>query len=230
MNINLTAPTKWSELTADQFRELTKTMTMHLTREEFLLVAFCKLTGVRRTGGDTYVDADGRRFGMEAWQVADFCERLGWLLEAPDYVPSPGTEDTYLRDMTFVDWWEMDSHMRVWVETGSAESLAIARAKVGMPPQEADERELLHLRLWWQWVSGWLSEKYPNVFAKGEGDGRPQSPFDTLNEISYMVRKAGLYGTPEEVATAPVHTVLRDVDAEIEAAKRMERELKRPRK
>lgn len=222
MNIDLKAPSGWDELNADHFRELTKMLTMHITREELLVIAFCKFTGVKRIDGNRYVTADGAKFEMQEWQLIDFCERLSWMLEKPNFVTCPGKVDSYLRDVNFGDYWEIDSQFRLWSENHNPESLSIIIRKIGIIQHDLDESEVLHLSLWWQWVSDMLVEKYPSVFLKNEDGGGGQSPFDTLNEINYMLRKSGLYSDVERVYDANVHSVLHDLNAEIEAAKRNE--------
>ena len=91
MNINLTAPTKWGEMTADQFRMVVKVSLLHLTESERLFVLLCQLTGIRRY-------ADEGQFGKGSMEpkvraAIRFCEGrpdrvaiIGSLEKAPEAV------------------------------------------------------------------------------------------------------------------------------------------------
>lgn len=233
MNINLTAPTKWSELTADQFRMVVKTMLLHLTESERLLVLLCQLTGIRiygePSGGKTelFVTAEGQAFTMQDYEIEDFCNRLRWLIDTvPDDLPNPTKKDAYLRDISFGDWFEADTQFRLYEDDNDLNHFSVILPKLGEEAHEVDETEAVMLKMWWNCVMAQIAPMYPNVFAKSEGSGGGFNPFKNLQEMHLLLNDDRPQDN-EKIDDARLHDVLSALDSKIEKLKRREAEYNR---
>ena len=229
MNINLTAPTKWSELTADQFRMVVKTMLLHLTESERLFVLLCQLTGIRCYADEDnkFVTADGQDFRLQDYEIVDFCERLRWLIDTvPDDLPNPTKKDDYLRDISFGDWFEADIQFRQYEDDHDLSHFNIILKKLGEWPRMIDEAEAIVLKMWWNCVMGKIGPMYPNVFAKSEGSGGVYNPFKSLQEMHLLLNDDRPQDN-EKIDDARLHDVLSALDSKIEKLKRREAELRK---
>lgn len=229
MNINLTAPTKWGELTADQFRMVVKVSLLHLTESERLFVLLCQLTGIRRyvDEDNKFVTADGQDFRLQDYEIVDFCERLRWLIDTvPDVIPNPSKRDDYLRDISFGDWFEADIQFRQYEDDHDLSHFNIILRKLGEWPRMIDEAEAIVLKLWWNYVMGVIGPMYPNVFAKSEGSGGGFNPFKNLQEMHLLLNDDRPQDN-EKIDDARLHDVLSALDSKIEKLKRRDAELKK---
>lgn len=229
MNINLTAPTKWGELTADQFRMVVKVSLLHLTESERLFVLLCQLTGIRRyvDEDNKFVTADGQDFRLQDYEIVDFCERLRWLIDTvPDVIPNPSKRDDYLRDISFGDWFEADIQFRQYEDDHDLSHFNIILRKLGEWPRMIDEAEAIVLKLWWNYVMGVIGPMYPNVFAKSEGGGGGFNPFKNLQEMHLLLNDDRPQDN-EKIDDARLHDVLSALDSKIEKLKRRDAELKK---
>jgi len=229
MNINLTAPTRWGELTLDQFRMVAKTMLLHLTESERLLVLLCQLTGIRiygePSGGKTelFVTDEGQAFTMQDYEIADFCDRLRWLIDTvPDELPNPTKKDAYWRDISFGDWFEADTQFRLYEDDNDLSHFAIILPKLAEEPHEIDETEAVMLKMWWNCVMAQIAPMYPNVFVKGEGGGA-FNPFKNLQEMHLLLNDDHPQEN-ERIDNSGLHDVLSALDSVIDKLKRREAE------
>ena len=234
MIINLTAPTQWGEMTLDQFRMVVKTMLLHLTESERLLVLLCQLTGIRiygePSGGKTelFVTAEGQAFTMQDYEIEDFCNRLRWLIDdiEPDNLPNPTKRDDYLRDISFGDWFEADTQFRLYEDDNDLTHFAAILPKLGEEAHEIDEAEAIMLKMWWNCVMGKIGPMYPNVFAKNEGGGGGFNSFKNLQEMHLLLNDDRPQDN-ERIDEARLHDVLSALDSKIEKLKRREAEYNR---
>lgn len=243
MNINLTAPTKWGELTADQFRMVVKVSLLHLTESERLFVLLCQLTGIRRYADEDnkFVTDDGQDFRLRDYEIVDFCERLRWLIDTvPDVIPNPSKRDEYLRDISFGDWFEADTQFRLYEDDHDLGHFAIILPKLGLDSPAGlpltpsgggiDEAEAIVLKLWWNYVMGIIGPMYPNVFAKSDpstgSGGGGFNPFKNLQEMHLLLNDDRPQDN-EKIDDARLHDVLSALDSKIEKMKLREAEYNR---
>lgn len=218
MNIDLKAPTKWSELNEEQFRMVVETLQLHLVEEEMLFVLFCQLTGVRRYDGTMkFVTEDGQDFRLQEWELADFCDRLRWIIETePDSIPNPTFRDDYLRDMSFGDWFETDTQLRLYAEDGDVSHFDVILPKLGMAlVKPLGRTTAAMIALWWRSVMETIAPKYPNVFEKrDDSSDTAYDPFRQLQDFHLLLND----DHPQENARideANVHDVLSALDNKI---------------
>lgn len=235
--IDLKAPTTWKELTVEQLRMVVETLLLHLTEEERLVVLLCQLTGIRvtelftRDRSARFKTAEGEAFVLRDYEIADFCNRLRWILDTiPDELPNPTKMDDYLCDMTFGDWFEADTHFRLYEDDHDLAHFETILPKLGMEPHELDEVEAEMLRMWWNTVMGQIGPEYSNVFAKtnpatGSGGGR-FDPFKSLQEMHLLLND----DRPQEnerIDNSRLHDVLSALDSKIAKLKAREEAYKK---
>ena len=226
MIINLTAPTRWGELTLEQLRMVVKTLLLHLTEEERLLVLLCQLTGIRCYADEDnkFVTADGQDFRMQDYEIADFCERLRWLIDTvPDELPNPTKKDPYLRDITFGDWFEADTQFRLYEADHDLSHFNIILPKLDEEPRELEEVDAVVLKLWWNSVMGKIGPMYPHVFVKVEGGGGEFNPFKSLQEMHLLLNDDHPQEN-EKIDNSRLHDVLSALDSAIAKLKAREAE------
>ncbi len=218
MNIELKAPTDWSELTKEQFRMVVETLQLHLTEEEMLFTLFCQLTGVRRYD-DTmkFVTEDGQDFRLQDWELADFCDRFRWIIETePESIPNPTCKDDYLRDMSFGDWFEIDTQLRLYADDYDISRFDVILPKLGLAVvKPMSKTTAAMIGLWWRSVMETIAPLYPNVFEKrDDSSDTTYDPFRQLQDFHLLLND----DHPQENAKideANVHDVLSALDNKI---------------
>lgn len=231
----MTLPICWGDLTLQQLRTVVEVLLMQLSPEERLTVLFCRLSGVKimeRREGTTRLKADdGSRFDMPDALLADCAERLRWIIDqAPDELPNPTKTDEYLRDMSFGDWFETDTHFRLYESDKDLSHFDTIVPKLYGDTHQVDKVDAEVLRMWWNMVMSRISARYPNVFSSsgGNGDGMAD-PFKNLQEMHLLLND----DRPQEnerIDDSRLHDVLAALDSKIGKLKRQKAELERIRR
>lgn len=244
MNIELKAPTKWRDLTLKQLRCVAETFNMRLSKEEMLLVLMCRLTGIRVNidryvrSGVMVVTYQGKRYRVSAQELSDLCGRFEWLLdEQPCDIVNPTDVDGHLLAVKFGKWFYADATLYILARKRSEgrfgkdeiEDLKDALQTLGGKKDAvriADEADFDMVLLWWNGVGNMLRELYPFVFAD---DGNPKSdysPFKNLQNIHLMLN-GGRPQDNEAIDQCDLHDVLSSLNAKIEEAERMKKEMQK---
>lgn len=223
--IELKAPASWGEMTVDQLKLVVKLMRLQLTREELLLTLFLNFTGVKKSGNG-FITIDGAMFGMEDYEIMDFCNRISFILdEMPCDIANPTTVDGHLNNISFGNYFHADALMYGYRKKNDKEMVRNALYDLGMWKESIDEDYAELVSLWWTGVQQWLKLQYPLVFADGEGGGEGYNPLKARQNILLMLND----GKPQDndaIENAQVHDVLSALEHKIEQAKDMERRLK----
>ena len=241
MNIDLKVPTKWRELTVPQLRIVADTFRMHLTKEEMLAVLLCRLTGIRididryTRKGVMSVTYQGRRYRVSDQQLSDLCGRFEWLFEDdPCDIANPTGVDGHLRTVKFGDWFQADAALYGLAkdrENGKPDTKAMSDAlkllgDTRKTVRIADETEFDMVLLWWNGVGNMLRELYPYVFTSEDKPKKEYSPFKNLQNIHLMLN-AGRPQDNEAIDHCDLHDVLSSLNAKIEEAERMKKEMQK---
>lgn len=223
--IELKAPASWGEMTVDQLKLVVKLMRLQLTREELLLTLFLNFTGVKKSE-NYFITIDGAMFGMEDYEIMDFCNRISFILdEMPCDIANPTTVDGHLNNISFGNYFHADALMYGYRKKNDKEMVRNALYDLGMWKESIDEDYAELVSLWWTGVQQWLKLQYPLVFADGEGGGEGYNPLKARQNILLMLND----GKPQDndaIENAQVHDVLSALEHKIEQAKDMERRLK----
>lgn len=192
MIIDLKYPTSWTEVSREQLMIISALMLKNLTREEFLFVSFCRLTGIHllmRPGQDedtlaaVYHFKKGKhRFDMPVTAIQQACEELSFVLDTvalPDS-PLPGV-NARLYDKTFKQFYFADAYFGRYQETKEMKWLALMCESLTGKQPRLKPVDAVALTFWWIGLKGHYKKTYPNVFTEGESSGK--NPAETLQEI-----------------------------------------------
>lgn len=223
--IELKAPASWGEMTVDQLKLVVKLMRLQLTREELLLTLFLNFTGVKKSE-NYFITIDGAMFGMEDYEIMDFCNRISFILdEMPCDIANPTTVDGHLNNISFGNYFHADALMYGYRKKNDKEMVRSALRDLGMKMESIDDDYAELVALWWSGVQQWLKQQYPLVFADGDGGGEGYNPLNARQNILLMLTD----GRPQDnkaVERAQAHDVLGALEHKIEQAKEMERRMK----
>lgn len=238
MTIDLTIPKDWSEVSAEQLRCIVELYDAELSREAFLLVLLCKLSGIAMVAGTSekdgkktvhtlFKDKDGNTFKLEDWAVADFCGRLAYTLDTvPRDIACPFSWDRHLIDATFASWFHADALMLRYYATQNEEFMKAAMEDLGDPHDNLTRLDVELMRIWWEDFQDWLIEQYPLVFKKtGKGLEGVISPLETRKNIMLMLNE-GRPQDNERIEDSNLHDVLSALQYKIEEAEHVKQALK----
>lgn len=225
MRIDLKVPEKWSDLTLDQLKVVAETLSRCLSKEEALALLLYRLTGMVQdpSTGET-VTVEGVRFRMQPRQLAAIAKRLEWVWNTPsEGCPNPSKKDRYLRDMTFGDWFECDTQMRLYIQDADPGHFNAILRKLGEDPRKTEPWERTMYLLWWQGVQATIAPMYPNVFEKSEG-ASGYNPFKAIQDMHLLLND----DRPQDNAAiddSNLHDALAALDSRISKIKAKQEDL-----
>lgn len=238
MRVELTIPSGWHEVTLQQLRILAEHSLLEMPREASEVSLLCKLAGLTMlpspgkdgaalNGVMKFRDENGVEFGLEDWQLADFCKRLAWYYDdMPCDVVCPVEIDAHLLATSFGDYFHADALMFGYASTGDVGLVKKALADLGVQ-QDVSDIDAVMVLIWWRGLKQWLSGEYPDVFAgsKDGGDGS-YSPLAARRNIMLMLNG----GHPQDndaIERANMHDVLAALQHQVETAKKEEEMMRR---
>lgn len=223
--IELTIPENWKEVTREQLGVIAAVMNEKLTREETLMVMFCRFTGLKSEGNRVFVTQDGKRIIMEPWQMADFCGRLSFIMdELPNDIVNPTGVNSYLDDITFGKYFHADALMYAYKMSDDPKLVRKALNDLGERGWYMSKQHANEVALWWAGVQQWLKGQYPLVY-EGEGEGEEYDPLKARQNIMLMLND----NKPQDnqsIEDSNMHDVLSSLQQKIELAKRLEEQMK----
>ena len=224
--IELKAPASWGEMTVDQLKLVVKLMRLQLTREELLLTLFLNFTGVKKSE-NYFITIDGAMFGMEDYEIMDFCNRISFILdEMPCDIANPTTVDGHLNNISFGNYFHADALMYGYRKKNDKEMVRNALYDLGMGKESIDEDYAELVSLWWTGVQQWLKIQYPTVFDCDGESGEAYDPLKARQNIMLMLNN----NCPQDnqrIEDSKMHDVLSALQAKIEHARQLEEEMKR---
>jgi len=227
MRIDLNIPLSWQELTLDQLRDVVVATSGSMNKNEALIYLFCRFAGVKMAGKSLFATADGRKFRMEAWQLADICKKLEYIFtDMPcDTVP-PISVNRHLVETSFDDYFYADSMILKFRQTQDVNDMLEAVKALGDKRKSLDEIECGMMLIWWGGIQQWLKGEYPDVFSGGEGESDGYNPFKTRQNIMLMLNDNRPQDN-ERIGSSNMHDVLAALDNKIKQAKEIERQMKK---
>lgn len=192
MNIDLKYPTSWTEVSREQLMIISALMLKNLTREEFLFIMFCRLTGIHllmrpELDEDTlsavyHFKKGKKRFDLPVTAIQQACEELSFVLDTvglPDS-PLPGV-NSKLYDKTFKQFYFADAYFGRYQETKGVKWLVLmCQSLTGKQPR-LKSVDAMAISFWWIGLKDHYKKTYPNVFTEGDSSGK--NPAETLQEI-----------------------------------------------
>ena len=220
--IELSMPVNWKEVTKEQLGIIASLMNEQLTREETLLVLFCRFTGLKHEGRGVFVTAQGQRIRLEAWQLHDFCGRLAYIMdEKPCDIVNPTKVNSYLDDITFGAYFHADSLMYGYLLKGDPKLVQKALRDLGDHSWWMSKQRATEILLWWTGVQQWLKGQYPDVFATKKGDADGYDPLTARQNIMLLLNDDNPQDNTQ-IEESKMHDVLAALQHKIEYAKMLQ--------
>ena len=225
--IEVSMPVNWKEVTKEQLGIIASLMNEQLTREETLLVLFCRFTGLKHEGRGVFVTAQGQRIRLEAWQLHDFCGRLAYIMdEKPCDIVNPTKVNSYLDDITFGAYFHADSLMYGYLLKGDPKLVQKALRDLGDHSWWMSKQRATEILLWWTGVQQWLKGQYPLVLEETGSSTEPYDPLKARQNIMLMLNN-DMPQDNEHIEQSKMHDVLSALQSKIEHAKQREEQMKR---
>lgn len=236
MELNLSVPSSWSELTQPQLRTLLMAVAsanLHAsaTRTSRLRVAVrCILVwnGLRSLGSDSHVCVlrkEGREYPVSVTDIAAVAGSLEWISSLPetpvrlDVIDGAKAAEPDIEDLTFNDYLSCETLWQVW-QTALDDDILVRMARIlyRKPDIRMKPYETVSIFYWWAGVKNLLTARYHDFFrpapVKYGADVRPDP--DTLRRNMDAQIRALTKGdiTKEDTVLAmPVHRALTELDA-----------------
>ena len=136
MNINITAPLSWNELSLRDLKHVAQVMTLpELDRTHASIMLFCKLAGLRmkkNIAGSVFFKKGRQKFILEPYQLMDFSQRFGYIFdERPCDIVNPTKIDSHLIDVKFGDYYFANAMMTRYQFTGEKKFIRQALKALG---------------------------------------------------------------------------------------------------
>lgn len=238
--IELTAPTSWGELTRQQLVDVAGVLCLHLQREEMLVTLFCLLANVRlERKRRAYVLHHGETSApISIEEIADLSSRFGWAIDTePDRLPNPSQADDFLRDTSFGDWFEADTHFRLYEKDEDQTHFDIILPLLKEQPRKMDKAEAKAYLWWWRTLQQQLAEAYPNVLERKDEPDQGETPeavaeYDPFKQLQnfHLLLNEDKPQENERIDNTRLHDVLSALDNKILKLRMQQEELEKLRR
>ena len=255
MEINLTAPQSWKELSPKQLIYISWLMCRgNLTEKEFHTYAFVRLTGIKvlnKVDDTWHCKYKKNHFTLSAEQVLSFSGQFTWLTQSiGEVTPLPelkkiAHQDVRLRKLPLEQYLACENYYQAYLFTKKEEFLNKLIASFYLGDEEfndgytAERAELFeklsfHIRhtvfLWFYGLKSVFQKQFPNFFQKVEStfDEKPQAP-NMLTQINNMIRmlNGGDITKTETIYKIDTWEALAELDAKARENKELERRMKK---
>ena len=242
MNIELTAPSSWKELTESQLIYISWLLTTRaLSKEELRAHAFVRLTGltvITRHNGLWVCEFKKQRFILQPEAVTSFCRKFSFLTDGITEI-TPLVEmadqacvDIRMRGIPLKQYLACENYYQAFVFTQQESFLNYLCACFYTDREKFNDNETaerakefeeipFHIRytvfLWYFGLKGVLSKSFPNFFRKAEelDEDEPATAPDMRKVMNNMVR--ALTGGDVTKLHAVYNTETWDALAELDA-------------
>lgn len=196
MEIKLSYPQSWEDVTREQLLVISSLMLKKRTREELLMDLFCRLACIRvakwKAGIDEgtpqarYFFFKGKKqFSLSVEAVAKACEDLSFLVDKIGLPESPLLSiNTKLYGISFKQYYFADAYFHKYQDTKEVAYFCMMHnALTGFKIKKPEKNEIFAVTIWWTGLKEYFKNKYPNVLKEGDGTSNDRTPADTLQEI-----------------------------------------------
>lgn len=222
MNINLSYPTSWEEVTREQLAIIAVEMLKKRTKEELLLEIFRKINNMTillRPGIDEdtpvaefYFKRKGQKFTLPAQTIAQACNEMSFILDSVGLPESPILSvSRKLYDTSFKQYYFADAYFGRYIQTGEKSyMIAFYESLCGVKRKDLTEAEILELKIWWSGVKKVFQEMYPQVLKETDDEdfGPSKNPAEVLQDILLTLNENHPEKNPQILAS-DVHAVMK---------------------
>ena len=230
MNINITAPLSWNELSLSDLKHVAQVMMLpeiDMTQASILL--FCKLAGLKmkkNLENTVFFKMGKQSFVLEPYQLMDFSQQFAFIFkEKPCDIVNPTKIDSHLIDVKFGDYYFANAMMRRFQYTGEKKFVRQALKALGQRTIYLSKMKGMMIWIWWTGVQSYLQDLYPLVFPKSDGESDKTS-YQVLQDIFLMLNENKPQDN-KEIAQAELHSVLSALQNKIEQYNREKEAIKR---
>ncbi|MDR2086836.1 MAG: hypothetical protein LBP72_06635 [Dysgonamonadaceae bacterium] len=258
MELDLTAPRSWKELSPGQLIYISWLMTSRqLTKEELHTCAFVRFTGIQvlhKKAGYWLCYHRKRYFTLSPEQALFFCRKFAWLTDSiGEVTPLPKLKgvahhDARLRGLPFIQYISCESYYQAFIHTKDEKYLNCLIASFYLGEEKFDDRLTqeravrfqklpFHIRhtvfLWYYGLKSVFQTQFPYLFQKVEyaAEEEPQAP-DMRGQINSMVRSltGGDITKTDAIYQIDTWTALAELNAKALEYKEMENRMKKYKK
>ncbi|MBR5215279.1 MAG: hypothetical protein IKV80_03525 [Bacteroidales bacterium] len=231
MNINITAPLSWNELSLRDLKHVAQVMMLpELDRTHASILLFCKLAGLKmkkNIAESVFFKKGKLKFILEPYQLMDFSQRFNYIFdEKPCDIVNPTKIDTHLIDVKFGDYYFANAMMMRYQFTGERKFVRHALKTLGQRSIYLSKMKGQMIWIWWMGVQSYLQELYPLVFPKGGDNETDKTSYQILQDIFLMLNENKPQDN-KEIAQAELHSVLSALQNKIEQYNRERESLKK---
>lgn len=230
MNINITAPLSWNELSLRDLKHVAQVMMLpEIDRTHASILLFCKLAGLKmkkNIENTVFFKMGKQSFVLEPYQLMDFSKKMDFIFEEkPCDIVNPTKIDSHLIDVKFGDYYFANAMMMRYQYTGDKKFVRQALKALGQRTIYLSKMKGMMIWIWWTGVQSYLQDLYPLVFPKSEGESDKTS-YQVLQDIFLMLNDNKPQDN-KEIAKAELHSVLSALQNKIEQYNREREALKK---
>jgi hypothetical protein len=231
MNINITAPLSWNELSLRDLKHVAQVMMLpEIDRTSASILLFCKLAGLKmkkNLENTVFFKMGKQSFVLEPYQLMDFSQQFAFIFEEkPCDIVNPTKIDSHLIDVKFGDYYFANAMMMRFQYTGEKKFVRQALKALGQRTIYLSKMKGMMIWIWWTGVQSYLQELYPLVFPKGGDNETDKTSYQILQDIFLMLNE----NRPQEnknIADSELHSVLSALENKIEQHNREKEALKK---
>ena len=136
MNINITAPLSWNELSLRDLKHVAQVMMLpEIDRTHASILLFCKLAGLKmkkNIENTVFFKMGKQSFVLEPYQLMDFSKKMDFIFEEkPCDIVNPTKIDSHLIDVKFGDYYFANAMMMRYQYTGDKKFVRQALKALG---------------------------------------------------------------------------------------------------
>ena len=228
MNVNITLPTCWQELTLSQLRYIFFLLTQNYSAAEiktYALIRWAPLTLVEKADDGIFCHFEGRPCFLTTEQIAAAIQHLSWLDQlplVPVRIPSLGklqAVEADLSGLTFEAFLILENLYQGYLVTKNADLLCEMAAYLyqSKEPVKLSAEEAVSIFYWYASAKQMLARRYKHFFVSSDVSAQSESMQERLqqsmnNQIRALTK--GDITKEAQVLRMDVHRALVELDAQ----------------
>ena len=239
MNVNITLPTCWQELTLSQLRYIFFLLTQNYSAAEiktYALIRWAPLTLVEKADDGIFCHFEGRPCFLTTEQIAAAIQHLSWLDQlplVPVRIPSLGklqAVEADLSGLTFEAFLILENLYQGYLVTKNADLLSEMAAYLyqSKEPVKLSAEEAVSIFYWYASAKQMLARRYRHFFVTAEEASSEAMQERLQQQMNNQIRALtkGDITKEAQVLRMDVHRALVELDAQAREYEELKRETK----